>query len=73
MNVPEYSLLRRFSTDHMKPDLRCVVEQYKSLAEDICENIEASPERTLALRSLIESKDNAVRAVVLQLEKAEKQ
>jgi hypothetical protein len=57
-------LLRWFATAHLQPNLRPLVEAYVVLAHQIVNSCDPSPERTLALRDLIASKDNAVRALI---------
>ena len=64
-------LLRWFATGHLREDLRPIVEAYTTLAHAVVSQCDPSAERTLALRSLIESKDNAVRALVETKGKAE--
>lgn len=44
--------------------LQGVSKQFGLLAQDVCALIEPGPERTVALRKLLEAKDAAVRAVV---------
>lgn len=48
----------------MPPEMAVFVMVYNHLAKVICDNIEASPERTVALRKLLESKDAAIRAMM---------
>ena len=53
-----------FEYDHLPEELRKVSLQFSSLASLIVLTIEPGPERTVALRKLLEAKDAAVRAVV---------
>ena len=55
-------MLRWFSYTHLKPDLQAISKPFGVLAADLCELVPAGPERTVALRKLLESKDAAVRA-----------
>jgi len=57
-------MMKWFSYDHLPAELRAMSMQFHSLADLICIQIEPGPERTVALRKLLESKDAAVRAVV---------
>lgn len=57
-------LLRFFGYEHLPQHLQSVSRPYCDFATRICETIESGPERTVALRKLLESKDAAVRAVV---------
>ena len=55
-------LLQFFGTDHLRPDLADIVRPFAELASYIATNLPRNPERTTALRKLLESKDAAVRA-----------
>lgn len=69
----EDRMLKHFRYDHLPKELQLVSRPFCELAEWICGNrydgnefagIEPGPERTVALRKLLEAKDAAVRAVV---------
>ncbi len=64
MNSPPDRMLKWFDFNHLPPHLADVSSQFALLAEHVCEKIEPGPERTVALRKLLEAKDSAVRAVV---------
>ncbi|SDL14156.1 hypothetical protein SAMN05428985_11022 [Nocardioides sp. YR527] len=66
MHTATEQILRWFETGHMKPELAAVVEPFAELARKIATTLEG-PEATAALRKLLESKDCAVRAAVVQL------
>lgn len=51
-----------FAYEHLPPHLQEVSKPFHDLASNICDNIEPGPERTVALRKLLEAKDAAVRA-----------
>jgi hypothetical protein len=51
-----------FAFDHLPPHLREVSQPFGILAEEIIRTLPRNPERTVALRKLLESKDAAVRA-----------
>lgn len=53
-----------FAYSHLPPHLQVVSEPFCALAQKIIETCPRNPERTVALRKLLESKDAAVRAVV---------
>lgn len=55
-------MLKWFEYAHLREDLQTVSKPFGELANTICEVIEPGPERTVALRKLLESKDAAVRA-----------
>jgi hypothetical protein len=57
-------MLKWFAFEHLPPHLQEVSRQFFWLADHIVDGIEAGPERTVALRKLLEAKDAAVRAVV---------
>lgn len=63
-------LLRWFRSDHLRPALRGVVNKYSMLATMMVMETPHSEERTIALRKLIESKDAAVRALILHFDQA---
>jgi len=57
-------LLQFFAFEHLPPNLQMISEPFAGLAECICEGLPRNPERTVALRKLLEAKDCAVRAMV---------
>lgn len=57
-------MLKWFAYEHLPENLRVVSELFAMLAQVVTETIAPGPERTVALRKLLESKDAAVRAVV---------
>lgn len=57
-------MLQWFKYEHLPPDLQLVSKPFCQLAEAIAENLNPTPERTVALRKLLESKDAAVRAKI---------
>jgi hypothetical protein len=61
---PGEALLRFFIFEHLPPKLAQVSQPFASLAQQIVSTIPASPERTVALRKLLESKVCAVRAAL---------
>lgn len=58
-------MLVHFSYSHLpEGPIRDTSMRFKDLAIIMCQTITPGPERTVALRKLLESKDAAVRAVV---------
>ena len=55
-------LLQFFASDHLREDLREVSRPFGTLAHQLVEILPRNPERTVALRKLLEAKDSAVRA-----------
>jgi hypothetical protein len=53
-----------FDYEHLPAHLQAVSAPFCELAWQIMETLPRNPERTVALRKLIESKDAAVRALV---------
>lgn len=53
-----------FAWAHLPPHLQAVSKPFADMAEKIVTNLPRNPERTVALRKLLEAKDAAVRAVV---------
>lgn len=62
--VPDEPMLRWFGYEHLHPTLREVSKPFCDLAWHIANNLPRNPERTVALRKLLESKDCAVRAAL---------
>lgn len=55
-------MMKWFAWEHLPDHLQQVSKSFGELADMICQSIEAGPERTVALRKLLEAKDAAVRA-----------
>lgn len=55
-------MLQWFRYDHLRDDLKEVSRSFAELATWIATNLPRNPERTVALRKLLEAKDCAVRA-----------
>lgn len=63
--MEEY-MLQFFAYDHLPEVLRAVSAPFALLANQIVETVPRNPERTVALRKLLEAKDCAVRAKLLK-------
>ena len=61
-NVQQERMMKWFAFDHLPEHLRETSRGFHVLACNLCSMIEAGPERTVALRKLLEAKDAAVRA-----------
>lgn len=59
-------MLQFFAFDHLPPALRDVSAPFFSLAQSLVTRLPRNPERTVALRKLLEAKDCAVRARLFQ-------
>lgn len=59
------SLVKWFEYKHLPPHLQEVSKQFGDLATWVNESLEEGPEKTVALRKLLEAKDAAVRAKVM--------
>jgi len=57
-------IVQFFSYKHLPPRLAEVSKPFHELAEQIVSTLPRNPERTVALRKLLEAKDAAVRAMV---------
>jgi hypothetical protein len=55
-------MLRWFQCGHLPDHLQEISKPFGDLAVQLCEATEPGPERTVALRKLLEAKDAAVRA-----------
>ncbi len=62
---PDY-FLQFFAYGHLPPRLQEVSMPFDQLAQAIVKNLPANPERTAALRKLLEAKDCAVRALIVK-------
>jgi len=62
-NAPDH-IMQFFAYEHLPPHLQAVSKQFGELAKDIVAKLPRNPERTVALRKLLEAKDAAVRALV---------
>jgi hypothetical protein len=60
--MPEDRMLRWFEYSHLPEHLQSVSKPFGELATMIAATIDSGPERTVALRKLLEAKDAAVRA-----------
>ena len=60
--MEEEPILQYFAWQHLPVKLQAISEPFGELAHRIVNEIPQSPERTVALRKLLESKDAAVRA-----------
>lgn len=64
MSDEKEPILQFFAYDHLPPNLQEVSQQYYHLAHQMVHMLPRNPERTVALRKLLESKDAAVRAAL---------
>ena len=55
-------ILQFFAYEHLPPHLRAVSAPFSNMAYRLVEDLPRNPERTVALRKLLEAKDAAVRA-----------
>ncbi len=60
----EERMMKWFEFGHLPEPLQAVSSGFYELACSLCALVEPGPERTVALRKLLESKDAAVRAKV---------
>ncbi len=63
--MPE-SIMQFFKYDHLPPHLQTVSQPFGELAERVVATLPRNPERTVALRKLLEAKDAAVRALLFR-------
>lgn len=64
MTEPSEYLLQFFAYAHLPDHLQAVSRPFSELAHAIARDLPRNPERTTALRKLLEAKDCAVRALV---------
>lgn len=65
MKAPD-RMMQFFSYAHLPAHLQEVSKPFCELAERIVDTLPGNPERTVALRKLLEAKDCAVRALLFQ-------
>lgn len=61
-------MMQFFAFAHLKPELQAISEPFCHMAEAIMTTLPENPERTMALRKLLEAKDCAVRAYLFKPE-----
>lgn len=61
---PIEHIMQFFAHAHLPPHLAAISAPFGKLADDIIATCPRNPERTVALRKLLEAKDAAVRAIV---------
>lgn len=61
-------LMQFFKFDHLKEPLASVSKKFHDLAHEMDEYLPNNPEKTVAIRKLLEAKDCAVRAVFFKNE-----
>lgn len=61
---PEDRMMKWFEFNHLPDHLKKISEPFALLANTITLLLQPGPERTVALRKLLEAKDAAVRAAV---------
>lgn len=62
--MPTEPILQFFKHQHLPEHLKGVSAPFGNLAVDLCSALPRNPERTVALRKLLEAKDAAVRAAL---------
>jgi hypothetical protein len=62
VSEPVEPILQFFAYAHLREDLRATSQAFGDLAQEIVDTLPRNPERTVALRKLLEAKDAAVRA-----------
>lgn len=60
---PEH-IMQFFSYSHLPERMQAISKPFGDLAQRVIETIPRNPERTAALRKLLEAKDAAVRAMI---------
>jgi len=61
---PEERMLKFFAYGHLPEPAKAVSSEFATIAHMLADNIKPGPERTVALRKLLEAKDAAVRATL---------
>lgn len=60
--MEEERMMKWFAFGHLPEPLQAVSLQFYEVAHSVCSLVDPGPERTVALRKLLEAKDAAVRA-----------
>lgn len=63
---PTEHILQFFEFRHLPAELQSISRAFHEVATGVVMKLPRSPERTVALRKLLESKDAAVRAAIAQ-------
>ena len=61
---PAEHIMQFFAWEHLPPHLQQISQPFAAMAESIVDSLPRNPERTVALRKLLEAKDAAVRAAL---------
>ena len=61
-------IMQYFTYAHLPEHLQAISKPFGDLAQNIVDTLPRNPERTVALRKLLESKDAAVRAKLFKEE-----
>jgi hypothetical protein len=61
---PRDHIMQFFAYSHLPPAMQAVSKPFGDLAEELVRTLPRNPERTVALRKLLEAKDAAVRAFI---------
>jgi hypothetical protein len=64
--VNQDRMLQFFAYEHLPAHLQEVSKPFGELAQKIVDSLPSNPERTVALRKLLEAKDCAVRALLFK-------
>ena len=64
-NAASVPILKFFEYAHLPSHLQAVSKPFSEMAQNICKDLQSGPERSVALRKLLESKDAAVRSLVI--------
>ena len=62
--IPPHYLRQFFKCDHLPENLQKIVRPFADLAEHLDNDLKDNPEKTTAIRKLLEAKDCAVRSVI---------
>jgi len=63
---PPEPILQFFAYEHLPPHLAAISAPFFAMANGLIESLPRNPERTVALRKLLEAKDAAVRAALFK-------
>ena len=65
MTDPSVEMLKFFAYEHLPSHLQGVSLPFCELAQEVVRNLPSGPEKTMCMRKLLEAKDCAVRAALV--------
>ena len=64
MDNQQEHIMQFFAYEHLPESMQAVSKPFRELAQKLVDTLPRNPERTVALRKLLEAKDAGVRALI---------